>query len=231
MALEYFRQIRVFMAEHLDPQASALAFANHARGAIEDMIRAKQVPERYVKFTDGRQGIDERQVKPGGTIAYQFSYNADVLVFALAFLYQRSPTGSAAARGPRLYRQPFRESFWVSINGKYIRPGALNLMHVPDGPAELIVGNAQPYARKIDTQRIGNKVLRFNKPERLYRDAARAINQAFGNSVTAKAVHDINFPEKYRLKQRQMRTGTRSHNIKREAGEYVESPALIINPR
>jgi hypothetical protein len=230
VALEYMREIRLFIAQHLDPAASALVFAKEARSQVADMVASKAVPPRFRQFVDGREGAAFESVKPGGSIALEFTYNADVLAFALAFLYQRSPTGPMPTSGPRLYRRPFRESFWVSINGRYIRPGELNLSSVPDGPADLIIGNVQPYARKVDVQRIGNRVLHFNRPADLYADAARAINAQFGNVVQAKRVYNINFPDKYTIKQTQTRAGTHGR-VKRWAGTPVESPALIINPR
>jgi hypothetical protein len=230
VALSYMREVRLFIAQHLDPQASALAFAKEARSQVADMVAAHTIPPRFTQYVDGHEGAAFESVKPGGTIALSFTYNADILVFALAFLYSRSPTGPMPTSGPRLYRQPFRESFWVSINGKYIAPGALNLAHVPEGPAELIVGNLQPYARKVDVQRVGNRVLHFNKPAGLYDDAARAVNAQFGNVVTAKRVYNINFPGKYTIKQTQTRAGTHGR-VKRWSGTPVESPALIINPR
>lgn len=231
MALEYFRQVQVFIGKHLDPQASALAFAAEVRGRLDEMVARNEVPGRYQHFVDGREGAPFESVRPGGTIAASFTYNAEVLAYALAFLHRRSPTGPMPRSGPRLYRKPFRESFWVSIAGKYIRPGELNLQHVPGGPVELIIGNVQPYARKVNTQRIGKRQMQFNAPPYLFKDAARAINAQFGNLVRAHDVHDIQFPEKYRLLDTQMRTGERRFNVKRWAGTFVESPALIINPR
>jgi len=231
MAGDYVRNIRVFIAQHLNPEASALAFAKEVRGQVIDMQRANELPARYRRFVDGREGAEFETVKPGGSIALEASYNSEILAFALAFLFQRSPTGPMPTSGHRLYTRPFRESFWVSFDGNYIRPGMLNLNNVPAGPMEILIGNLQPYARKLDAQRIGKRTLHFNKPEGLYADAAKAVNDSFGNVVQAKRVYDINFPDKYKLKQTQMRTGARAHNVKRWAGAYVESPALLIKPR
>jgi hypothetical protein len=217
----YSREITLFVEGHLDPRKSALAFAEEVRRRLAGMVAAKRVPPKYRHFVDGREGADFRAVRPGGTIAAAFSYNADILLFALSFLQARSPSRTGN----------YRNSFFVGIGGKFVMARSLNPAHVPDGPVELVVGNTQPYHRKVDVQTVGNRRLRFSVPPGMFHDAAKAVNARFGNVVTAKRVHDIDFPSKYRLKQAQMRTGTRSHSVKRGAGTYVESPALIINPR
>jgi hypothetical protein len=237
VALEYFREIQLFVAKHLDPQAAALAFADEARRQLEDMITARQVPDRYTRYVDGREGVPERAVKPGGTIAYSFTYNADVLVFALAFLFHRSPQRRNPQRarggpGPGSLRfpKPYRESFWVSIDGKFIPPGQLRPEMIPDGPAELIVGNMQPYNRKVTRQMVGDRALQFETKEHLFYDAAKAVNARFGNVVTADDVDDIDFPGKPKLQRDQTVRGA-AHRIKRHRGTFVESPALVIKPR
>ena len=237
MALEYFRQIEVFINRHLNPEAAALAFADHARAELEGMIGRREVPDRYTRFVDGREGVPERQVKPGGTIAYSFTYNAEIAVFALAFLFHRAPQRRNPARsrsgpgpGSRRYPKPYRESFWVSINGRFIAPGQFDPERVPSGPLEIIIGNMQPYGRKVSTQMVGNRALQFETKEYLFYDAAKAVNARFGNVVTADDVADIDFPGKPKLERAQTVRGA-SHRIKRYAGTYVESPALIIKPR
>lgn len=232
---DYARDIRSFVTEHLDPQGSARKFAAQAREALTEYLGPIH-PERTV-YVDGDPLRDESAVKPGGSIAYDFSYNADILQFALEELRERSPRrNSSLARGgpgPGSERSstPFAESFWVSIAGKFIAPGDLNLEHVPGGDVELIIGNVQPYNRRVTVQMNGRRPISFSVAPGLYAAAAREVNARFGNVVQARAVYNLRFPGKYTLKQTQMRTGERSHNVKRWAGRPVDSPGLIINPR
>lgn len=233
---DYSRAVQGFINEHLNPPASALRFAALAREALTEYLGPVH-PTRMQQVVDGDPLRDESAVKPGGSIAYEFSYNADILEFALAELRDRSPRrdGSRARGGPGPGSErsptPFAESFWVSINGKFIAPGDLNLASVPSGDASLIIGNVQPYNRKVTVQMDGRRPISFSVAPGLYAAAAREVNGRFGNVVQARAVYNLRFPGKYAIKQTQFRTGERSHNVKRWAGRPVDSPGLIITPR
>jgi len=221
----------IYVSKDLDPAAQAADFARRARAGVEAEIAAGRVPPSFKRYVDGREGATETSVKPGGTIVYEFSHASGVVVFALAFLEARSPTGPMPSSGPRLYRKPYRESFYVAIDGKFIPPGGFRPYALGDDWEEIVIGNVQPYSRKVDVQQIGKRRLRFNVEPGLFQDCARELSRRFGNFVTAKRVYTMKFPGQYQLQQTQFRTGERAHNVKRWAGTLVESPAVIITRR
>ena len=225
------RTFEVYVSKDLDPVAQAADFARRAAAGIAEEIGGGRVPPNFKRWVDGHEGAAEASVRPGGTIVYEFSYASEIVVFALAFLEARSPTGPMPASGPRLYRKPFRESFYVGIDGKFIPPGGFRPYALRDDWQELVIGNVQPYSRKVDVQLIGKRRLRFNVEPGLFQDCAREINRRFGNFATAKRVYSMKFPGQYTLQQTQFRTGERSHNVKRWAGTMVESPAIVIARR
>lgn len=227
----FSRTIEVFVDKDLDPVAQAADFARRARDGIAEEIGRGRVPPSFKRYVDGREGAPESAVRPGGVILYEFSYSAELVVFALAFLEARSPVGGMPASGPRLYRKPYRESFYVGIDGRFIPPGGFRPYALRDDWQEIVIGNVQPYSRKVDVQQVGRRRLRFSVEPGLFQDCARALGQRFGNFITAKRVYTMKFPGQYKIKDTQMRTGERSHNVKRWAGTLVESPAVVISRR
>jgi hypothetical protein len=227
----FTREFEIFVSKDLDPVAQAADFARRAREGVAADIAAGRVPPNFKRYVDGREGAPETSVRPGGVIAYEFSFSAEIVVFALAFLEARSPTGPMPSSGPRLYRKPYRESFYVGIDGRFIPPGGFRPYALRDDWEEIVIGNVQPYSRKVDVQQIGKRRLRFNAEPGLFQDCARALNRQFGNFAQARRVYTMKFPGQYKLQQTQFRTGERSHNVKRWAGTLVESPAIIISRR
>lgn len=222
-AASFRRNLRTFTGGNLSPVARSARLAHTARDALADLQGTGRVSGSYrVTTVDGRKGASEDTVRGDGrgVVLYEFSYTAEAATFALAFLRRRAAGASGYSR-----------SFFVGVNGKFIRAADFNPASVPFD-AEIVIGNTEPYNRIADTHTAGTKVIRFPVPTDLYGDAARATARRFGNAATAKRVHDITFPGKYRLQQAQHRkTGKRAGRVVRAAGEFVESPALIITPR
>jgi hypothetical protein len=79
--------------------------------------------------------------------------------------------------------------------------------------------NKQPYGRRVDTQYVGLKKLRFRTPPGLYEDAVTAIRARFGHFVTAYRRYTITIPDQYIIKR----------GFK--AGKPVEVPAILISPK
>lgn len=198
---------KIFVDEELGPAARSARLAQAAREGVANLIREGRASPNYRRFVDGQEGAQEATVKPDGVIVYEFSYIAEVIIFALAFLRARSPVASGR----------FRESFVVSIDGRPIPAAAFNPRSVPLA-AEVIIYNSQPYGRKIDVQIVGGKPLRFSVPAGLYADAVRAIRRQFGNAMTAERLYSINHPGQYILRRGKKR------------GQRVQSPALVISP-
>lgn len=229
-AATFRRNLRVRLDQALGPAARSRLLAQTARQERDRLIAEGRAPASFRRFVDGHPDTSEDTVRGDGrgVILYQFSYTAEAAVFALAYLQGRAPIESGR----------FRRSFFVGVNGRFIRAEAFRPEQVP-ADAELIIGNSQPYNRKIDVQEIGSRTqvltwrrLGYAVPPNLYADAGRAVRRRFGNSVDAYRVHDIDFPGKYRLQQAQVAlTGRRTGRVYRRAGQTVQSPALIISPR
>jgi len=226
-----FRQtLRVAVAETLGPAARSRALAGFAKKAVADLVREGRAGESFRVFVDGRSNAPEETVKGDGTgvILYEFSYAGEAAAFALAYLRRRAPLRSGR----------FRDSFFVSVNGRMIRAADFDARKVPAN-ATVFVGNTQPHNRKADVQEVGNarqastyRRLGYSVPPNMYADAARAVSRRFGNMLTATRVRDVTFPGKYRLQNAQRRlTGKRAGTVLRGGGDYVESPALRIATR
>lgn len=218
----FSQRLKAYVDANLSPAARSKRLATLARQARDELIRDRRASTTYETIVDGRKGASEDQVRGtgGGTIVYAFSYGAEAAVYALTFLRARSPVRSGK----------FRESFWVSVDGRYIPPGRFSAASVPPG-AEIIIGNTEPYNRKVDVQLAGNRRLRFSVPAGLYDDAARAINRQFRGVITCKRVYTVKFPGQYVVKVRpppdpKPKTWRRNGNTKGR----VQSPALVINP-
>lgn len=222
-AAAFRQQIKVYTDSTLGPAARSARLASVARGALADLESAGRVSPKHALYVDGHAASSESEVRGDGTgrILYQFTYIADAIVFALDFLRARAPvrTGKYAA------------SFFIGIDGRFIRAGEFSASSVPATASDIVIGNTQPYNRKVDVQRNGAKVLRFSVPAGEYDDCVTALKQRFGNTLRAKRVYDIDFPGKYTLKQHQTRkSGRRKGAIVRSAGTFGQAPAIVISP-
>ncbi len=220
-AVAFRQQIRVFTDSALGPAARSARLATVARAALAGLQSTGRASSTYRLFVDGKPSMTETTVRGDGTgkILYSFSYLAEAVEFALDFLRARAPVRSGK----------YRRSFYVIVNSHFTPADSFDLASVPP-TAEIIIGNTQPYNRKVDVQRNGTKPLRFSVPPMEYDDCVRAVKQRFGNTLTAKRVFDYNFPGKYRLRNHQTRkSGRRAGAVVRRAGDAGQSPAVIIN--
>lgn len=195
--------IDVFIDRELTPAARAERFALIARAGRDELIASGRAAPAYDTFVDGRQGAAEEEAR--STILYRFRYLGDATFYALAFLIGRAPVRTGE----------FRASFFAGIDGRYVPALALQPQSVPE-TAEVIIGNLEPYDRKIDVQIAGSRRLRYSVPAHIYADAARAVRRRFGNVVLARRIWNVNFPGQYVL-----RTGPRK-------GSRVGSPGLVL---
>lgn len=213
------QKLNAFVDHNLSQPARAARIARFARAERDKLINAGRASPVYQTYVDGRLGAAEEQVKPGGTIFYQFVYLREVVPAVLEFLKQRSPVASGR----------YRDSFYIAVDGRFFLAREFRIEALP-ASAEITIGNTQPYSRKVDVQLIGTRKLSFSVPSGLFDDAVKFIQGRWGNLVTVKRVYTMAFPGQYRLKIPQMR-GDAPHRVKRRAGTPVESPAIIINPR
>lgn len=221
-ATAFRQQMKVFTDSAFSPAVRSARLASVARGALADLEASGRASPRYRLFVDGQPATTESSVRGDGTgqILYSFSYLAEATTFALDFLQARAPAGSGL----------YRNSFWVGVNGAFVLAAAFNPDSVPP-TAEIVIGNTQPYNRKVDVQMNGAKVLHFSVPPGEYADCVTALKRRFGNTLTAKRVYDMNFPGKYTLHHHQTRqSGRRAGAVLRSAGSFGQSPAIVINP-
>jgi len=198
------RSVEVFIDRKLSPEARSKHLASVARAGLKEILEGKSI-KNFIRFVDGNAGLSEDQVKPEGVIMYRFSILPLVVGFLLGYLKERSPVRSGR----------FKESFWVSVNGRLIPAARFNPAHVPMD-AEIYLGNFMPYNRRVDVQMDGTRTLTFSVPANLYRDATLAARSRFGGLINLYRVYTVEFPGQYILK-----TGPRR-------GKRVHSPAIHI---
>jgi hypothetical protein len=205
------QQVTAFVNTNLSPAARSATLARLAVEMRDGLISTGRASPVYRTFVDGREGAPEASVKGtgGGVILYRFGYAAQAAVFALAFLKGRSPSKSGKYRG----------SFYVGVNGRFIPAVQFDPALVP-AEAEIVIGNTQPYSRRVDVQLVGGNRLHYSVPVGLFDDAARAVKRQFGGAVAAKRVYSIEFPGRYTLKG--------EGRAKSGKGTKVDSPALVI---
>ena len=201
----FARQVEVFLDQDMSPEEMSRHLAAVAKAGVQELISTGRASPIFTRYVDGKKDAPEEAVEPSGTIAYEFEYLGEIVVFALGFLRQRAPVASGR----------YISSFYVGVGGKFVKAENFRPDIVPPG-MEIIIGNTQPYSRKIDVQLVGNQRLRFSEPPNLFLDAAVAVRRRFGNFVSAKRIYTVEFPGQYIL-----RTG-------RRRGKRVESPALVL---
>ena len=256
-AAVFARNLQVFVDRTLSPEAQSRKLAEFARSELAAVVSAGRAPASHRRFVDGREGAQEETVAPApnGRIVYRFNRLGAVVTFALSFLVNRSPaksgryrqsfylgvsrSGSMApvktgpTRGERGRFAPSAAPASAPLQGgKFIPMAQFNPNALSTDVTEVVIGNTQPYSRKVDVQLIGNEPLSFEVPPGLFDDAVKAIKAQFGTIVDVKRVYTMNFPGQYILKQEQYgkKKGGRVYS-RRRRGTRVESPAIIITPR
>lgn len=218
MSANAFRLIaKQMIAAELSPAARSAKLAEFARQGVAGLVASGRASPTYCRFVDGAEGAQESAVRPNGLIEYQFSYIADVVLFALVFLRARSPVGPGAPKS-REAPGPFRDAFMVGVDGRPVPAASFQPRSVPLN-AEIIIYNRQPYSRKIDVQLVGRKSLHFSVPPGLFDDCVRAVRRRYGNTVTAKRVYNIEHPGKWMRRRGKLK------------GQKIQSPAIIIAQR
>lgn len=221
-AAVFRQQLTAYIDGALGPAARSVRLARVARAALAGLQATGRAGNVYRLAVDGRPATSEDSVRGDGTgkILYSFSYITDAVEFALDFLRARAPVKSGL----------YHESFYIIAGGKFALARDTDLANIPP-TGEIIIGNTQPYNRKVDVQRNGAKPLRFSVPPLEYDDCVAALGQRFGNSLRAERHYDVNFPGKWILKNHQVRKGgRRAGAVIRRAGDAGQSPAIILNP-
>lgn len=209
----------VYIDRNLSPAARSARLAGHARTALAETIRSGRAGPNYTRLVDGLAGRDESQVRGdgGGRIQYQFVYLDVAVARALDFLRQRAPIGTDVNRPDS---RKFRDSFFVGVDGRFIRAADFRPETIPPTVFEVSIGNTAPDNRRADEQHkmTGDTQLTYSVPAAMYVDASRLLRREFP-TLKAKRVYSIRFTGQYILR----RGG--------KAGSPTQSPALIVSTR
>ncbi len=122
----------------LSPQAVSAQLVAAARGALAEADAQNQAALGYVpKHTttvDGAEGASEDNVRPNGTIVYDFAIIDDVFAWIMDALEKAAPVRSGR----------FEHSFALFADGVEVDPA-----QVPQA-SEYVFVNTQPYVRKVE---------------------------------------------------------------------------------
>jgi hypothetical protein len=134
--MSFSRSVKLFVSQHLTPQAQSAALASYARADVARLQNARRAPLDYTIFVDGREGAAPETVKPQGTIVYRFNGLAEAVAFALGFCIARSPFRTGR----------YRKSWFLLVDG---RAWNADFRDIPAG-SEVYIVNTQPYHRKLE---------------------------------------------------------------------------------
>lgn len=201
--MEFFERDLRLATAGLEPDAINAALAKFARAELAKAIAGGASPQ-YEKFVNGRAGAAEESVKAPGPIVYVFTNWSLVINAALQELQKRSPRRSGR----------YAASFVVVVGGRTVVTDFSKLR----GDAEVIIFNARPYTRKIETGHNGSGARHFDL-------SRRTLNSRFKGAFTVEMKFvdlpgGINPLAPYLLKRTTKR---------RAAGTPLSYPALIIN--
>ncbi|MBB3264058.1 hypothetical protein FHW79_001673 [Azospirillum sp. OGB3] len=223
-AAAFRRSLQVFANRTLSPAAQSAHLAQVAKTELAGLVQSGRAPASHRRFVDGREGAPEEAVgpAPSGRIIYRFNHLGAVCTFALSFLVNRSPERTGR----------FRKGFYLGIDGKFVPMAQFNPAALTADVRQVVIGNIEPYSRKVDVQLVGGEPLSFSVPAGLFEDAVQAIKARFGVLVDVKRVYTMSFPGQYILQTEQHhRSGRYQGRSRKRAGKPVESPAIIITPR
>jgi hypothetical protein len=198
------RELRLAVAS-IEPDVIRRELAAYARASLAEVISARQAPAEYDRYVNGQQGASEESVQLPGPIVYVFQNWRLVINAALTELRKRVPRKSGR----------YAASFIVTVNGAPVA----DFDKIPNG-AEVIILNAQPYTRKMETgaNKTGKRHFDLSKAA-LNRRFRGAFNVQVGYLPVSSGV-DARVP--YVLKRS---AGKRKD---RQAGMPITYPALMI---
>lgn len=206
------RNIELFAERALGAEARSALLARVARERLAELQASGAAPRFYTRFVDGVEGAPEAAVRPDGVILYRFRFLANAAAFALSYLQARSPVRGGS----------FRAGFYLGIGGdaegdggRFARAADFVPAAVTGGVRSIVIGNVEPYNRRVDVQMDGTRRIRFSVPADMYAEAARAVMARFPG-IQARRNYTRIFPGQY-----QLRTGPRK-------GKPVHSPVLLI---
>jgi hypothetical protein len=207
---DFDRDLKLITAE-VEPEILRRELAAFAKRSLAEAIASGEASPMYDRYVNDRLGAPEESVQLPGPIVYVFSNWSVILKEALAELERRAPRRSGK----------FQQSFIVLVNQQIVTDFS---RIAPD--AEVIITNAQPYVRKVETGVLkvpryyvfdGTKnflVRRFGGSQGSFSFVTRWLNITGG-------VHPL-IP--YVLK------GSQGKRKDRQAGMPITYPAIVIKP-
>lgn len=198
------RELKVGISD-LSPDVMRRDLAAFARRSVSEVIASGQAPARYDRYVNNRLGEAEESVQLPGPIVYVFSNWMVAINSALEELKKRVPRRSGR----------YADSFLVSINGSVV-----SSFDNIDPSAEVVILNAQPYTRKMETGANGAGARHFDLSKAAFN---RRFNGAFNaQMIYLKASGGIDARMPYILK----RSGGKRKD--RQAGMPITYPALVL---
>lgn len=217
--LETFERSIKLATNDLEPSVVARELAKFAREELAAAIASGEASPQYDRYVNGRRDAPEESVIPPGPIIYVFGYWPMIITAALDELKRRAPVKSGRYAG----------SFLVLANGVVVRDYAQI-----DSGAEVIIFNAQPYTRKIETGGNGTGASHFG-------NAKQALNRRFKGSATIQTLFltvasgvapSVPYILRgFRRAASNRGSGRFSRRVRkdRQPGQPLTYPALVIN--
>jgi hypothetical protein len=189
-----------------------VSFADDIGGFIAAELSRTGLTEKLQEIADATLDQIKRDYQEGPwhltsetptEIDYSLNVLPDAVNFALAELMRLAPDKSGQ----------FRSSFFVVINGGSVQntPGGIAL--IPDTARTVVIGNTQPYNRRVEVQLVGKEPIHFDIPPKLYERAAQSVRDTYGDVLKVSKLYNYKFPGRY---------------VPRFAGYKFHSPAIRL---
>ncbi len=165
------RDIALLISDNLSPQAASVMIADYARRQLAEGEATNEAAlgekPTHQTFVDGSQGASEDNVRPDGTILYEFDVVAELFEWIDEQLIQHSPVKSGR----------YERSHTFYADGEIADPA-----HPPPGAKEYVFLPTVPYARKIEGAS-GRKPESAKAPDGVYQAVAVLAQGRFGNQA------------------------------------------------
>lgn len=225
------RDVSLIISDLLSPAAQSAMLADGARDQLQQGEQINQtvlgrVPP-HTTSVDGLSGASEDQVRPTGTIIYEFALIVDVLQWIADQLKSHSPVGAGPDKHPGLYR----DSHTLFADQKEVPIGD----EIPPDATEYVFTNTVPYARKIEQ----GESPQF--PDGVFEGVAALARRQFGNQASIEftyrgliglssgsgmLVNPANDPTRSSARGRSSKTGTKAYNV-----ASVRFPCIVVKLR
>lgn len=158
------RDLEVIFKDDLSPKARSQALASFAK---EQLVEAQRVNRaaigrvpRHETIVDGRRGAKEGDVRPDGTIVYDFELLQDVFRWIADMLERNSPKRTGRYARSHVF-------FADGIEADPAKP--------PEDAEDFVFASTVAYARKIE------RGLSRQAPDGVYQGVASLAARRFGN--------------------------------------------------